>query len=436
MSRAIAVLSFAVWLFGSVAVVQATGYYVSNSGSDSAVGTSSSAPWASLTKVNSFPFVPGDTIYFNRGDTWIGLLSISRSGTASQLITYSAYGGGQKPIISNSGSYSRSVYITASWIVVDGLLLRDSTEAGVRINSPGANNVVSNCEITAVGEGVLVANSNNNLITGNVIHDNKMVVNTPTPTNDDYGDNGVVIDTGLNNEVSYNTIYNCVAPSYDYGTDGGAFELYGTTDGTYIHHNNVYENNGVLEMGAPSISDTANNVVVAYNVMRNNLQGGGVIYAHNSGTFGVMVDNLRIENNTIVETKYTSGKILGSSASPPSGMLSFTNNIVYLTASGVNFSNYAFTTRSHNLYNVLPGSFLGGLQAGEIVGDPLFSNSQANDYHLQEPSPAIDKGLALGYLKDFDGNTVPFGSAPDIGAYEWSGGPNTLDLPKNIRIIN
>ncbi len=427
MKRIMVAATLIVWLFVSVGAVHATNYYVSNIGSDSAVGSDSSAPWATLGKVNGFPFAPGDNIYFRRGDTWIGCLNISHSGTTSQPITYSAYGSGQKPIISNSGQWSRSVVITASWTIVDGLLLRDSMEAGVLIASGSTYNIVRNCEMTAVGEGVQVE-GNNNLITGNVIHDTTMIVNTPTPTNDDYGANGVVITNGLNNEVSYNTIYNCIAKSYDYGMDGGAFELYGTTDGTYFHHNYAYENNGFLEAGASTAGNTANNVIVAYNISRDNFHGN-FMTLHNSGTFSVNITNLRIENNTIIETKYTAGWIFSSDVSPQSGMLSFTNNIVYLTAG--NFSKYSFT-RSNNLYYPLPTKFAGGLQAGETVGDPLFINLQAYDYHLQDGSPAIYAGLVLGYSKDFDGNSVPFGPQPDLGVYEWTKGSK----PRNIRITN
>ena len=48
--------------------------------------------------------------------------------------------------------------------------------------------------------------------------------------------------------------------------------------------------------------------------------------------------------------------------------------------------------------------------------DPLFVRANA-DYHLQTTSPAINAGLDLGYLIDFDSN--PIGDTSDIGAYEY-----------------
>ncbi len=69
-----------------------TTYYVSPSGSDQNAGTSTSAPWATVTKVDATTFSPGDTVDFQYGGEWHGLLIASSSGTAGNPITYGAYG--------------------------------------------------------------------------------------------------------------------------------------------------------------------------------------------------------------------------------------------------------------------------------------------------------------------------------------------------------
>ena len=81
--------------------VIATNYYVSATGNDLADGLTPSAPWRTIDKVNaSFSTFPaGSTIYFNRGDTFYGTLTICKSGTSGNPITISAYGTGAKPII-------------------------------------------------------------------------------------------------------------------------------------------------------------------------------------------------------------------------------------------------------------------------------------------------------------------------------------------------
>ena len=75
-------------------------YYVNaSSGSDSNNGTSTATPWQTVSKVNGSRFKPGDTILFNRGDTWREQLNVSFSGTAGRPIAFGAYGSGAKPLI-------------------------------------------------------------------------------------------------------------------------------------------------------------------------------------------------------------------------------------------------------------------------------------------------------------------------------------------------
>ncbi len=82
---------------------RATDYYVSSSqGSDDNSGTSTTAPWQSLDKVNATSFQPGDNILFKRGDSWTGTITVSSSGTEGNPITYGAYGTGDKPKIYGS----------------------------------------------------------------------------------------------------------------------------------------------------------------------------------------------------------------------------------------------------------------------------------------------------------------------------------------------
>jgi hypothetical protein len=75
-------------------------YYVSATGNDANTGTSTSAPWRTLAKVNSFTPKPGDQILFKRGDSWIGTITVKASGTSASPITYGAWGEGANPVIS------------------------------------------------------------------------------------------------------------------------------------------------------------------------------------------------------------------------------------------------------------------------------------------------------------------------------------------------
>jgi len=83
-------------------LVSGVNYYISSSGgNDAANGTSESTPWKTIARLNSVfsSIKPGDKILFKRGDTFYGQLKISRSGLPGNPITISAYGTGDKPII-------------------------------------------------------------------------------------------------------------------------------------------------------------------------------------------------------------------------------------------------------------------------------------------------------------------------------------------------
>ncbi len=83
-------------------VISTTVFYVADAGSDANTGTSPSAPWQTLAKVNGFAFPAGASVLFNRGDTFIGQLAPTASGSAGSPIVFDAYGTGADPTIQGS----------------------------------------------------------------------------------------------------------------------------------------------------------------------------------------------------------------------------------------------------------------------------------------------------------------------------------------------
>lgn len=81
----------------------ATNYYVKTGGSDDAAGTSDGTAWATIGKVNTVwaahTFAAGDSILFNRGNTWYGTITVTESGASGTPIVIGAYGTGADPII-------------------------------------------------------------------------------------------------------------------------------------------------------------------------------------------------------------------------------------------------------------------------------------------------------------------------------------------------
>src|SRR5205085_11456847 len=69
-------------------------YYVSPSGSDSASGTSTSAAWKTINRVNSQKLHGGDKVLFKGGSSFSGGLYLpsSEGGSSSNPVVFSAYG--------------------------------------------------------------------------------------------------------------------------------------------------------------------------------------------------------------------------------------------------------------------------------------------------------------------------------------------------------
>lgn len=82
----------------NISTLLATNYYLSDKGNDINTGTSKATPWQSLANLTTRDLIKsGDSIFFERGGTFIGTLKISKSG-----IYVGAYGLGRKPIIKGS----------------------------------------------------------------------------------------------------------------------------------------------------------------------------------------------------------------------------------------------------------------------------------------------------------------------------------------------
>jgi hypothetical protein len=406
-------------VFLPIVVKTPSSFYVdSANGSDNNPGTSPEQPWQSLAKVEATRYAPGSIIHFKRGSTWTGRLLINDSGVQGNPITFTAYGSGLPPILTNPGdsiNRTRGFLVDADWVVIEDFKIQDVFMAGVQIGKGSDHNLIRSVEVTQTGFGI-VFEGQYNLVTQSFIHDLHMVNNTPGGY-DDYGAVGVSIENSFN-EVSYNRIINCLATSYDFGTDGGAVEWWSVADGVLVHNNWAFGNDGFLEVGGGS----ARNAVVAYNVSINNHR----FAAFNlDGANGSVIENFRIDNNTIVEiaSEDRGWDVFWFSIEPTVDSVILRNNLLYVDWFST-VANHSGFTHNNNLYYLLNGTVLNfDLSNGEILANPNFIDLANQNLHLQESSEAIDAGLLLNYSSDFEDTTVPVGLAPDLGAFEYQGDP-------------
>lgn len=245
-----------------------------------------------------------------------------------------------------------------------------------------------------------------------------------------------------------------------------------------ITRNVIVNNNGPLRIEADQplalgygggIATVTSSPTITHNIIKNNsaYAGAGIIVYlgdaqirnnliyDNSACVGggvVLLYGGRLINNTIVgndSSKTIDGQtgLVGNvyaASEPEFGRCLVVNNIICNAKSGGGMCSvgtgqglFAF----NDVWNNSPGNYaLQNPQTGEltwdgladktgkdgnICEDPLFVNSQGNDYHLQLDSPCISAGdpafLAFLGETDIDGEARVFARRVDIGADEYVG---------------
>ena len=103
-------------------------------------------------------------------------------------------------------------------------------------------------------------------------------------------------------------------------------------------------------------------------------------------------------------------------------------------------ANIPEPTIQNNLYFGIPGgTFVGKAFSGSnsLIGiDPEFVNAAAGDFHLKETSPIKDAGVSTTITTDFDGVSLPLGTAYPIGVYDvdFSGDSVAPSVPQGLGI--
>lgn len=87
----------------------------------------------------------------------------------------------------------------------------------------------------------------------------------------------------------------------------------------------------------------------------------------------------------------------------------------FFTGLGLQGGTLVHDHNLHNCTNAYNGTSAG---AGDLTGDPKFSNRTSADYSLLTGSPCINCGDNLGVVIDYLHKPRPFGTLPDRGGYE------------------
>ncbi|HPD81964.1 MAG TPA: choice-of-anchor Q domain-containing protein, partial [Candidatus Pacearchaeota archaeon] len=202
---------------------------------------------------------------------------------------------------------------------------------------------------------------------------------------------------------------------------------------------NVLVENNLLVNASPCFMFTPrtgsmNNVTIRYNICQDVMTSGYYI----EGLRVVEPSNIQINgfyfyNNIFHGHSASSLGYALSISTAGSGYtgtnMQFKNNVIinfgggpmrFSTSSinGLYIQNNIFYNSGSNQVS-LSGTPSNYTNSGNLVSNPLFVGASTGNFHLQSSSPAINAGLNLGLTSDFERTSVPQGSAPDIGAYEY-----------------
>jgi hypothetical protein len=191
--------------------------------------------------------------------------------------------------------------------------------------------------------------------------------------------------------IRYNRIYDC---TYNAGIEFGLETNAYHNDRVRIHNNLFWGNSGAISFwAAPVVAQTR---------------------------------NISIDNNTFYNNEF--GVRWKSSATDNfSGVNFIRNNLFWphharwtaIRDQTAGQQALAQTTVAFNAFQKSTTTDMSGDGMMAIAGAHL-TDPVSHDFHLRPDSVCIDNGADVGLTRDYDGNVIPQGRAPDIGAYEYA----------------
>jgi hypothetical protein len=386
-------------------VIPHTYYVDSRTGNDARSGRSPGQAWRSLARAASARLHGGDRLLMRRGSSWQTELDLASSGTASRAVVVGSYGNGAPPLIHDGATCVR---ITGSFVRLTGIAMSDCTWAGVSIG--GSFVRVDHVRVRGAAAGIEVTpeSRGDEIVHNELIDNNRMSVLTRSPHNDDSGAFGVLL-RGKGTLVAYNRIEGSDAFSYDYGRDGSAVEVYGGRDNTIVR-NVAVDDHAFTELGNPQ--STGN--TYAYNLFVSNTARATFLVTRGAQDSLGPVRGTHVYNTTAVLTgKGSKGVVCYDGCRLD--ILRLRNDVVVVAAGDALEADAPFD----EAYDVFSGGVAGvRLGPGSVIANPRFRNQRVGNFRLRPSSPAIGRGVPLGFMRDLVGTRVPR-AAPDAGCYEF-----------------
>ena len=442
----------------SIASAADNNYYVSPTGSDTNVGTSSQ-PWKTIQKCAN-TLSAGSTCVVLQG-TYDERVTMTRSGSSGAPITFQALG-----TVVMKGFTVRANYVSIKGFEITNT--PDASDHGWGIFYQGAYGVIENNYVHYATRGGITVfatiatatNTHHVIVRGNRLYRNSMMgievsgrdnliegneiwgtiqhhpswINRPSYVDADgisFFGSGHVIRKNYIHDILYGIPEN-INPHID------CFQTWsdsGKEAASYV----TIEQNHCVNLNAQAANEVGQGFMMGYAThitIRNNIiEAFRGINAINNCEYLEIVNNTFIGNpNTSMLSYYPSG--VGFTNSPNALVL---NNVFYNVIDTIikadTASKVGLVVTHNNAYRA-DGVALAGLTAypnNYWNTQPKLVDPGSGNYRLQSSSPLVDKGSThSSNLIDFDDQARPQGTAYEIGAFEYSSSaPTATSNPTN-----
>jgi len=380
-------------------------------------------PWKNITKAAQ-TLQAGDIVLVKEG-TYIapelpghGVIGIApvNSGEPENPITFKAYPGHTVIIVSDQDEDTYTGFCPAfgskkDWVVIDGFtVINDAIAIWGSSEDLAEHCTIQNCVVfyndnrsgNQTRNGIRLENAANCTIRNNLVygltlqHVNEACIqlyhtyDIVIENNELYNSFNAIMDKieGIRNIYRYNLIHDCVMGIWSRGGTTGNDWNYRHQD-ISIYQNVIYNCDEAINLKQHERCYIYNNLI--YNCGRN-------LYIKRVDTINTR--GVEFYNNIISETEIAYIISAGSSA------------ISYMEYNCFNGSNL-FSISGQNHHSLSEWQSQTGFDLHSIESDPLFTNLNSHNFHLQPSSPCLNAGIDRQDY-DNDGNTT---ESINMGAY-------------------
>lgn len=420
------------------------------------------------------------TVTYTVMDTTIHIEFIDPS--SNNAIYYGAYGSGAKPKFDMGGS-GKAFKVLHDYIVIENLHLHDGGNGILAFDKSSGNHWVNikGLDMTQIdGNVVRIYNGGSHLW-----FDSVYIF--------DYRVNGIYISGSPSHHLEHVLIENCHIEDPTVYDKEDAIACHDNSSGDDIEGYVLIRNNTIIKSGEDGIDLTSgHHILVEGNYIEEAYQAGVMSsYPESShhleirsnyivncdqkksyGSLALRTGYTRAVNNIVVTPyhhiisvndntgpiQYWNNVFVPLSGftgrpvyfgSSPAGMVEFRNNIFDLTETSkkiggsgwdetlVDFDYNFYFTSSASQTIMESSDFLDmrstyGFEINGMNTDPMYmdpSKSKPEDFQLLSSSPCIDAGTLISIDEDYFGNYRTIGASTDIGCYEYSDIPTSMQQP-------